>query len=286
MKIVDEECVYVMEGEWSPRSVIREIVDSGDQEDPFYVMDLGVVVDRYQHWKEMMPRVEPFYAVKCNDDRILVRTLAALGAGFDCASKAEIQLVTSIGVKPERIIFANPAKMASHIRYAGAVGAKLMTFDSQTELHKIKKYCPDARLVVRIRCDAAAAQCPLGIKFGCRGRVVPRRLGRQRVRGVRARHRARQQLVRVGRAARRAHELARHRRRLLGTHRRLAARGVESDQLGAATVWPKRGARHRGAGPLLRRRCVHARCVRALHQTAAKRTHAKLTPCTSSTTAF
>ncbi|XP_050671506.1 ornithine decarboxylase 1-like isoform X1 [Leptidea sinapis] len=176
MKIVDEECVYVMEGEWSPRSVIREIVDSGDQEDPFYVMDLGVVVDRYQHWKEMMPRVEPFYAVKCNDDRILVRTLAALGAGFDCASKAEIQLVTSIGVKPERIIFANPAKMASHIRYAGAVGAKLMTFDSQTELHKIKKYCPDARLVVRIRCDAAAAQCPLGIKFGCEPLIEAPRL--------------------------------------------------------------------------------------------------------------
>ncbi|CAK1543499.1 unnamed protein product [Leptosia nina] len=156
-----------MEGDWSPLSVIRDIVDEGMQEDPFYVMDLGEVVERYQNWKDLMPRVEPFYAVKCNDDKLLVRTLASLGAGFDCASKAEIQLVMDMGIKPERIIFANPAKMASHIRYATARGVTTMTFDSETELHKIKQCSPDAQLVIRIRCDAADAQCPLGIKFGC-----------------------------------------------------------------------------------------------------------------------
>ncbi|XP_075985789.1 ornithine decarboxylase 1-like [Anticarsia gemmatalis] len=167
MKVVDEERVTVMEGEWSPLDVIREVVAGGVQEDPFYVMDLGEVVARYRRWKELMPRVEPFYAVKCNDDKLLVTTLAALGAGFDCASKAEIELVTSIGVEPQRIIFANPAKMASHIRYASAVGVDAMTFDSETELMKIKQYMPHAQLVIRIRCDAESAQCPLGIKFGC-----------------------------------------------------------------------------------------------------------------------
>lgn len=44
-----------------------------------------------------------FLAVKCNDDKLLVSTLAALGTGFDCASKAEIELVTSIGVAPESV---------------------------------------------------------------------------------------------------------------------------------------------------------------------------------------
>ncbi|XP_022125488.2 ornithine decarboxylase 1 [Pieris rapae] len=166
MRLADEERVCVMEGEWSPSGVIRQVVEEG-QEDPFYVMDLGEVVRRYQHWKAMMPRVEPFYAVKCNDDKLLVRALAALGTGFDCASKAEIQLVMDMGIKAERIIFANPAKMASHIRYATARGVTTMTFDSETELHKIKQIAPDARLVIRIRCDAAAAQCPLGVKFGC-----------------------------------------------------------------------------------------------------------------------
>ncbi|KAI5639205.1 pyridoxal-dependent decarboxylase, pyridoxal binding domain-containing protein [Phthorimaea operculella] len=170
MKVIEEvPRVRVMEGSWSPLSVIREVVGEGGegQEDPFYVMDLGEVVTRYQHWKELMPRVEPFYAVKCNDDPVLVRTLAALGAGFDCASKNEIKLVTDMGVRPERIIFANPAKMASHIRYAKSVGVDAMTFDSETELMKVKQHMPQAQLVIRIRCDAAGAQCPLGIKFGC-----------------------------------------------------------------------------------------------------------------------
>lgn len=168
MKVLqDEQRITVMEGPWTPVDVIKQVVDEGTQEDPFYVMNLGEVVNRYHRWKELMPRVEPFYAVKCNDDKVLVSTLAALGAGFDCASKAEIQLITSLGVKPDRIIFANPAKMASHIRYSAAVGVDLMTFDSEIELLKIKQHMPHAQLVIRIRCDAAVAQCPLGIKFGC-----------------------------------------------------------------------------------------------------------------------
>ncbi|XP_028166546.1 ornithine decarboxylase 1-like [Ostrinia nubilalis] len=165
--IVEEERIRVLEGDWTPLSVAREIAADGVQEDPFYVMDVGEVVARYHQWRELMPRVEPFYAVKCNDDKLLVTTLAALGTGFDCASKAEIELVTSIGVRPERIIFANPAKMASHIKYAARMGVDVMTFDSETELMKIKQLMPHAQLVIRIRCDAASAQCPLGIKFGC-----------------------------------------------------------------------------------------------------------------------
>lgn len=167
MIVSEEQRVRVMESEWSPVSVARHIVEDGSQEDPFYVMDVGEVVARYHQWRDLMPRVEPFYAVKCNDDKLLVTILAALGTGFDCASKAEIELVTSIGVRPERIIFANPAKMASHIRHASRAGVDTMTFDSETELMKIKQHMPHAQLVVRIRCDAESAQCPLGIKFGC-----------------------------------------------------------------------------------------------------------------------
>lgn len=62
MKVVEEEqLITVMDGPWSPTSLIREIVESGTQEDPFYIMDMGEVVARYQRWKELMPRVEPFY---------------------------------------------------------------------------------------------------------------------------------------------------------------------------------------------------------------------------------
>ncbi|XP_017882671.1 ornithine decarboxylase-like [Ceratina calcarata] len=42
-----------------------------------------------------------------------------------------------------------------------------MTVDNESELHKIKKLHPDAKVVIRIRCDAEVAQCQLGMKFGC-----------------------------------------------------------------------------------------------------------------------
>ena len=53
------------------------------------LVDLGAVVRLYRHWAAAMPRVAPFYAVKCNGDPALLATLAALGAGFDCASDCE-----------------------------------------------------------------------------------------------------------------------------------------------------------------------------------------------------
>lgn len=72
-----------------------------------------------------------------------------------------------VGVDSSRIIFANPAKPASHIRHAAAVGVDTMTVDNESELHKIKKLHPAAKIVIRIRCDAEVAQCQLGMKFGC-----------------------------------------------------------------------------------------------------------------------
>lgn len=83
--------------------------------------------------------------MKCNDSLIVVEVLAALGTGFDCASKCEINKVLSVGVNPNLIVFANPAKPASHIRHAASTGVDLMTFDNEIELHKIKSLHPDSR---------------------------------------------------------------------------------------------------------------------------------------------
>lgn len=61
-----------------------------DVEDPFYVVDLGRVVELHTEWVRALPSVGPFYAVKCNEDPALLKTLAALGTGFDCASKVRL----------------------------------------------------------------------------------------------------------------------------------------------------------------------------------------------------
>lgn len=53
------------------------------------VVDVGRVFQLHTDWKEALPDVHPFYAVKCNEDKLLLKTLAALGTGFDCASKVQ-----------------------------------------------------------------------------------------------------------------------------------------------------------------------------------------------------
>ena len=58
-----------------------------DQDDPFYVCDLGLLIDLYDRWTSAMCGIQPFYAVKCNNDPALLKTLSLLGTGFDCASK-------------------------------------------------------------------------------------------------------------------------------------------------------------------------------------------------------
>lgn len=148
-------------------AIVEELTGHMATDEPFYVMNIDDIVRKYQNWIEKMPRVVPHYAVKCNDNEVVCATLAALGAGFDCASKGEVSKILALGVSPDRIIFANPMKPASHLRYANVNNVKAMTFDSDTELHKIKKISPDAKLVLRIRCEAENARCPLGKKFGC-----------------------------------------------------------------------------------------------------------------------
>lgn len=152
--------------------LVEEIIHT-DQEEPFLVADLADIVYKYKIWKLRMPRIQPFYAVKCNDAPAVLHLLAALGTGFDCASKAEIENVLSIGVEPSRIIYANPCKTRSFIKHAASVGVDLMTFDNEIELHKVKILHPQAQLVIRIRVDDSSAVCRLGLKFGCDMEDVP-----------------------------------------------------------------------------------------------------------------
>jgi hypothetical protein len=92
---------------------LNEDVDATPLEDSFYVIDIGVVVSQVYQWRKVFPRVEPFYAVKCNPDPVIIRALAVLGLNFDCASRNEIRLVQQaakgLARQPE-IVFANPCK--------------------------------------------------------------------------------------------------------------------------------------------------------------------------------
>lgn len=143
------------------------------EEDAFFVADLGEVYRQHLRWKMNLKRVRPFYAVKCNPDAQVLRLLAELGTGFDCASKQEIQQVLDMGVDAGRIIYANPCKTNSYVRYAAKQQVKQMTFDNAEELHKVKQCFPEAELFLRISTDDESSVCRLSLKFGAALDSVP-----------------------------------------------------------------------------------------------------------------
>jgi hypothetical protein len=53
------------------------------EEDAFFVGDIGEVLRQHRRWKKLLPRIEPYYAVKCNPDPLVLKTLVSLGIGFD-----------------------------------------------------------------------------------------------------------------------------------------------------------------------------------------------------------
>lgn len=140
---------------------------SKEVDDPFFILNLEDVRQKYEMWREKIPRVVPYYAVKCNDDERVLKLLTNLGTGFDCASKKEFIQMLNLGVDPERIIYAHTAKQVSHLKLAADKGIEKMTFDCAAELVKIKKFYPNAKVVLRIRFDAETSFVNLGPKFGC-----------------------------------------------------------------------------------------------------------------------
>lgn len=151
----------------NPIDLIKNITENPNiEDDPFYIVDLEDICNKHINWITKLPRVEPHYAVKCNTDHMMLKLLAFLGTGFDCASKNEIQKMLDLGVSPHRIVFANPCKQASNIKYAYKMGVDYMTFDNELELYKIKENHPNAKCVLRIITNDADAICRFSMKFG------------------------------------------------------------------------------------------------------------------------
>ncbi len=148
--------------------IINDFLEDNQSERAFYIIDLGALTESYSKWLKLLPKVHPYYAVKCNPNPVILDALASLGCNFDCASENEMKMVIEITKDPARIIFANPCKMSSQIRYARANDVDLMTFDCEEELYKIKLYHPYAKLALRLAVDDSKSKCKFNLKFGCK----------------------------------------------------------------------------------------------------------------------
>ena len=154
--------------DYTSYDIINDFLKNNQNEQPFYIIDIGEIIKAYEKWILLFPKIKPYYAVKCNPNIALLQVLSCLGTYFDCASENEIKTIIEITNNPKTIIFANPCKMSSQIKYARANDVDMMTFDCEEELYKIRLYHPYAELVLRLSVDDSHSVCRFNSKFGCK----------------------------------------------------------------------------------------------------------------------
>lgn len=133
---------------------------------PLLILSLKQIEANYLCLKKYMPRVRVFYAIKANPHPEILKTMINLGSSFDVASDGEIRTLYDMGVQGERLIYANPVKTTGGLEACRECGVSKMTFDSASEIDKIKAQCPDATVLLRLRIDNSSAHVDLNKKFG------------------------------------------------------------------------------------------------------------------------
>lgn len=145
---------------------------------PLFIVDHDELRKNYATFRKYLPRVQAYYAVKANSDPAIVQTFYEAGASFDVASMAEFRLVhDNIKHLPakerqafiwDKIIYANPIKAVKTLVELDPY-KPLVTYDNHAEILKLKKYAPQAGLILRIRVPNTGAIVELSSKFGASG---------------------------------------------------------------------------------------------------------------------
>ncbi|HWQ66538.1 MAG TPA: type III PLP-dependent enzyme [Methanospirillum sp.] len=142
---------------------------------PIFIIDHEKIRQNYREFKEHLPNVQEYYAVKANTNPEIIRTLFHMGASFDVASMPEFMIVyENIKNMPEqerldwiwdKIIYANTIKPIETIQALDQYHP-LVTFDNSEELKKVRKHAPNAGMVLRIRVPNTGSMVELSSKFG------------------------------------------------------------------------------------------------------------------------
>ena len=136
-------------------------------DEPYYIINLSKIKKSYDLWRQYLPEIEVYYAMKCNPDKMILEEMNKLGIKYDCASKQEIMDALE-HTSADNIIYANPCKFPEHITFSKEQNVSLTVVDCECEMYKMSKLYPESRLLLRIAVNDANSQCSFSKKFGCK----------------------------------------------------------------------------------------------------------------------
>jgi ornithine decarboxylase len=134
----------------------------------FYAFASSRVHTNWSLWRKELSHIKPYYAVKCNPDRALLKTLSSLGSGFDCASGKELLEVAEVqkGDFKDNVVYANPCKPMRDLQMAKSLGSPTTVVDSIEEVEKLTSVKWAGSALLRILVEDDSSLMPFSRKFG------------------------------------------------------------------------------------------------------------------------
>ena len=136
---------------------------------PLLVLEPQRVARRLRELQSALPGFEVHYAVKALSHPVVLSTVAICGAGFDVATRGEVDLLGRLGLPLHRSIHTNPIKKPADIDHAYAAGIRTFVVENVAEVQKFAGRPGDIDLLVRLAFGNPSAKSDLSSKFG----VVP-----------------------------------------------------------------------------------------------------------------
>jgi ornithine decarboxylase len=132
---------------------------------PVLEMKAARIAAAVEEFKNAFTNVRYFYATKCNTDPGVLRVLHAAGSRFEVASVDEINILGSLGIRGQDLLFSNPVRAREQTRQAALAGVYRFAVDSPEELRRVAEEAPGSCVYARLS-TGGTSLVPSEGKFG------------------------------------------------------------------------------------------------------------------------
>jgi diaminopimelate decarboxylase len=108
---------------------------------PLYIYSQRTLTEHFEKLDRALAPLDHLicFAMKSNSNQAVLRTLAALGSGFDIVSEGELRRAMAAGAEPGKCVFAGVGKSTAEIEFALKQGVYSFNVESEAELARINR---------------------------------------------------------------------------------------------------------------------------------------------------
>ncbi|VDL79789.1 unnamed protein product [Nippostrongylus brasiliensis] len=142
-----EQSVVIIGANRDATQIARHVANKQPGSSPFFVMNMPSVMARVDDWQDHLPRVQAYYALRCNADPVLARMLADCAHfGFAVSDAQQLAMALEL-VSADRIVMDCPLWTRKAMRVAGECEVGTIVIENEKQLMDAISYAPHARYV-------------------------------------------------------------------------------------------------------------------------------------------